>query len=193
MGLVNWIFKGVKVEKRKAKTRSSDAVMDLTNLSPEALAALPNLGAQDFGGGNAASILFENTERQASPGFQYDANSFGGGQFGASPGGGFGVPSNAFGAPNAFGASALGGSSYGNRNILVVTPSSNAEVTEVVTNLRNGDACIVCLEGLDVTDAQRRLDFLSGVICAMNGSIKRLNANTYILTPTGIGVRRQNQ
>lgn len=188
MGLFNWISKGVKVEKRQPKTRSSDAVMDLQPIStdfaaqPQSTQALPkDLGSKDFSGtANAASILFENTERQVNQGFQFDTSHFANstGQFGMNGG---------------FGASALGGSMHGNRNILVVTPSSNNEVTEVMTNLRNGDACIVCLEGLDITDAQRRLDFLSGAICAMGGSIKKLNANTYILTPTGIGVRKQNQ
>jgi len=85
---------------------------------------------------------------------------------------------------------ALNGQTYGNRNILIVTPKTNVEVTQIVENIKNGDACIVCLEGMDVADAQRRLDFLSGVICAQNGSIKRLNPNTYILAPSGIGVRK---
>lgn len=187
MGLLNWISKGVKVEKRQPKTRSSDAVMNLQPISTDfaaqpqtAQAVSKDLGSKDFAGtANAASILFENTERQVNQGFQFDSTPFASGSTQFMNGG--------------FGASALGGSMHGNRNILVVTPSSNNEVTEVMTNLRNGDACIVCLEGLDVTDAQRRLDFLSGAICAMGGSIKKLNANTYILTPTGIGVRKQNQ
>jgi len=180
MGLFNWISKGVKVEKRKPKTRSKDAVVELQQLSPDFNAPQPAAYTAHELGTSAASILFENTERQPNQSYQFDPNApFSAGQYVTGSGG--------------FGSSALGGSSYGNRNILVVTPSSNAEVTEVVTNLRNGDACVVCLEGLDITDAQRRLDFLSGVICAMNGTIKRLNANTYILTPTGIGVRKQNQ
>ena len=184
MGLFKWISKGGTVEKRKPKTRSADAEVDLQQLSPDTPQSGSEYLAQTMGntGPSAASILFENTERQQA--YQYDPNAFttqyaAGSNFGAS----------AYGASSA----ALGVSAYNNRNILVVTPASNAEVTEVVTNLRNGDACIVCLEGLEVTDAQRRLDFLSGVICAMNGSIKKLNANTYILTPTGIGVRKQSQ
>lgn len=169
--------------------------MDLQQLSPDFGAPQP-FTPPDYGT-SAASILFENTERQTSQPYTYDPNTpnsfgqFSTAQYPATNV--FGAPQNGYGSTNAFGSSALGGSTYGNRNILVITPSSNAEVTEVVTNLRNGDACIICLEGLDVTDAQRRLDFLSGVISAMNGSIKRLNANTYILTPTGIGVKRQSQ
>jgi len=171
MGLFNAVFKGVKIEKRKPKTRSAEAEMDVEELETlESEVSIARNTAQ-----SAASILFENTERQ---GAQYDQTS----QYLN----GYGTTGAGFG----FGGSAIGGASYGNRNILVVTPSTNAEVTKIVTNLRNGDACVVCLEGLDATDAQRRLDFLSGVICAMNGTIESLNANTFILTPTGIGIKK---
>jgi hypothetical protein len=182
MGLFNWVFKGVQVEKRKSRTHSPDAVVDLQHVSVDSSVSADD-GANDIGGGlSAASILFENTERQqmGQSGYQY-------GQAGMQAGGQYGNG----GAQGHFGASAINGASYGNRNILVVTPSSNNEVNEIVSNLRNGDACIVCLEGLDIIDAQRRLDFLSGVIHALNGNIKRLNANTYVLTPTGIGVKKQ--
>jgi len=199
MGLLNWVFKGVNVEKRQPKTRSADAVMELPQLSTDfdpqlqqqpivQSARSHDLGRKDFAG-NAASILFENTERQLAPSFGYETSPFGSGsQYGMSNSSIGGGLSNGFGVS----ASALGGSMHGNRNILVVTPSTNVEVTEVMANLRNGDACIVCLEGMDITDAQRRLDYLSGAISAMGGKIKRLNANTYILTPSGIGVRNQN-
>ena len=175
MGLFNAVFKGVRVEKRKPKTRSKEAEMDVAQLSTDFVEPVQNEPVIQEQGPCAASILFENTERFGNQPNSYDTNQF--------------APSQ-FGTANYFGGTAIGGSAYNNRNILVVTPSTNAEVTKVITNLRNGDACIVCLEGLDITAAQRRLDFLSGIICAMNGTLERLNANTYILTPTGIGVRK---
>jgi len=84
----------------------------------------------------------------------------------------------------------LGGQSLGNRNILVITPSTNQDVTRIVENLQNNEACVIDLEKVPLIDAQRRLDFLSGVICALNGSIKPLDAHKYILTPQGLGVVR---
>ena len=190
MGLFNWIFKGVKVENRTPKTKAAESVISLPDsvtVSPALASALGNNPNSAFAtvtnesvipvppvsesARNAASILFERSENTLF-------NS------------GYSGSSQQYSSPNAQNfSSALNGATYGNRNILVVTPRTNVEVTQVVSNLQNGDACIVCLEGLDSTDAQRRLDFLSGVICAMNGSIKRLNPNTYILTPNGIGVR----
>lgn len=196
MGLFNWIFKGVNVESREVA--NAKVAASAVNL-PEGLLAAPD--ASTFGdqvqqshssnipvsepvsqsqpyasesAQRAASILFERSENlnfnNIGSNNMYGSNS----QYGASQ--------------QSF-SSALNGQNYGNRNILVLTPRTNVEVTEIVANLKKGEACIVCLEGLDATDAQRRLDFLSGVICAENGTIKRLNPNTYILTPSGIGVR----
>ena len=70
--MFNWVFKGVKVEKRQPKTRSSDAVMDLQPISTDFTApppqqqsaqtvqVQPDISSKSFGSGNAASILFEN-------------------------------------------------------------------------------------------------------------------------------------
>jgi len=84
----------------------------------------------------------------------------------------------------------LGGQTIGNRNILVITPSTNQDVSRIVENLQNNEACVIDLEKVPLADAQRRLDFLSGVICALNGNIKPLDAHKYILTPQGLGVVR---
>ena len=83
----------------------------------------------------------------------------------------------------------LNGATLGNRNILVITPNTNQDVTNIVENLQNGEACVVNLEGIPLADAQRRLDFLSGVICSINGQIRPLDTYKYILTPQGLGVR----
>lgn|GEM_PF-1043639 len=178
MGIFNWVFKGVNVVNKKAKTKQNATEVSL----PESLDQTAAVPVAAVGGSvmppevssaqRAASILFERTETNAF-------NAYNNGQVYAAANN---VQAQDF-------SNALNGSTYGNRNILVVTPRTNVEVTQVVGNLSNGDACIVCLEGLDLIEAQRRLDFLSGVICALNGNIKKLNPNTYILTPSGIGVR----
>ncbi|MCL2570467.1 MAG: cell division protein SepF [Firmicutes bacterium] len=85
----------------------------------------------------------------------------------------------------------LNGQVLGNRNVLVIAPSTNQDVTNIVQNLQNGEACVINLENIPLVDAQRRLDFLSGVICAMSGSIRALDKHKYILTPQGLGVRNR--
>ena len=85
----------------------------------------------------------------------------------------------------------LGGSSLSNRNILVIAPNTNGDITQIVQNLQRGEACVANLENMPLTTAQRRLDFLSGVICAIGGTIKAIDAQKYILTPQGLGVKAQ--
>jgi len=84
---------------------------------------------------------------------------------------------------------ALNGHSYDARNILVSIPNTDADITKIVQNLQNGEACVACLETIPLHEAQRRLDFLSGVVCAMKGKIEALDQYKYILTPPGLGVR----
>jgi hypothetical protein len=75
------------------------------------------------------------------------------------------------------------------RSILIIVPNTNADVTSIVENLQNGEACVINLETMPIHEAQRRLDFLSGVVCAMNGAIKPIDQHKFILTPQGLGVR----
>ena len=86
-------------------------------------------------------------------------------------------------------AGAFAGHAVGNRSILVVTPRTSAETMGIVEHLKTGEACIVCLEGLAIGDSQRRIDFLSGAVYTLGGTVKALDANKYILTPSGVGVR----
>ena len=165
MGILDWAMKGVNVESRKNPKKVDEAIFPAPNVSAAANMTsgdVPNLhdfSATDNGQPNASSLLFSPADPAPAPN------------------------------PYQMYAGALGGATLGNRNILIVTPRTNADISGVVQNLQNGDACIVCFEELSATDAQRRLDFLSGVICAIGGSIKSLNSFTYILTPSGIGVR----
>ena len=84
---------------------------------------------------------------------------------------------------------AFQGNSLGNRHILVVTPRTDNEVFGIVEHLKTNEAVIVNFEGTPLHETQRRIDFLSGVACGLNGTIRPLDAHKYIITPSGIGVR----
>ena len=160
MGIFNWALKGVRVDSRVPKTATEEAVINLEQVAAEQQVQAVQLDTmQTTPAQSASQILFERTE-----------------------------PTNSYGYGNQF-SNAFSGSALGNRNILVITPNTNESVRGIVDNLQRGEACIICLEGIATPEAQRRLDFLGGVIYAINGSIKPLNTNTYILTPNGLGVK----
>jgi len=81
-----------------------------------------------------------------------------------------------------YGVSGLG------KNLVVTSPNSYTDIQMLIESLQKGQPCIINLEGLDSTDAQRKLDFLAGAIYSMGGSIKTLQPNMYILTPNGMGI-----
>ena len=72
-----------------------------------------------------------------------------------------------------------------NSNIIMVEPKSMSEIQQVVDYLKQGQTVAVNLEGLSSTDMERILDFLSGAIYGLNGSIHRWNGDLFLLAPEG--------
>ena len=72
-----------------------------------------------------------------------------------------------------------------NSNIIMVEPKSYGEIQQVVDYLKQGQTVAVNLEGLSSTDMDRILDFLSGAIYGLNGSIHRWNGDLFLLAPEG--------
>ena len=44
------------------------------------------------------------------------------------------------------------------------------------------------LDGISDDEAQRMLDFSSGAVYALSGSIQRVSGNIFLLTPEGLGI-----
>jgi len=72
-----------------------------------------------------------------------------------------------------------------NSNIIMIEPKSYGEIQQVVDYLKQGQTVAVNLEGLSSTDMDRILDFLSGAIYGLNGSIHRWNGDLFLLAPEG--------
>ena len=70
-------------------------------------------------------------------------------------------------------------------NMIVQKPTSHRDIQRIADFLRQGQAEIIDLSGLQSQDCGRILDFLSGAIYALNGSILRINDNQFVLMPAG--------
>lgn len=79
-------------------------------------------------------------------------------------------------------------SNYGNKNIIFFYPKSYSEVQKLIDYLKNGESVMLNLDGISDAEAQRMLDFSSGAVYAVNGSIKRVAGNIFLLTPEGLGI-----
>lgn len=70
-------------------------------------------------------------------------------------------------------------------NIIMVEPKTHKEIQQVVDYLKQGQSVAVNLEGIASIDSERILDFLSGAIYGLNGSILRWHGDLFLLTPEG--------
>lgn len=78
-------------------------------------------------------------------------------------------------------------------NIIMVEPKSQKEIQKVVDYLKQGQSVAVNLEAISSEDNQRILDFLSGAIYGLNGSIHRWYGDLFLLTPEGHKILRPSE
>lgn len=79
-------------------------------------------------------------------------------------------------------------SGYGNKNIIFFYPKNYSEVQKLIDYLRQGESVMLNLDGISDDEAQRMLDFSSGAVYALSGSIQRVSGNIFLLTPEGLGI-----
>lgn len=72
--------------------------------------------------------------------------------------------------------------------MILFEPRSFEECEEVAQYLKEKKAAVVNLHRLQRDYAQRTIDFLTGVIFALDGSIQKIGHNVILCTPKTIGV-----
>ena len=78
--------------------------------------------------------------------------------------------------------------SAGPMQLMLAKPERFEAAAEIADHLRDGRAVLMNLETTTKDVARRLIDFLSGVAYAMGGRIKKVSANTYIITPNGVNL-----
>ena len=78
----------------------------------------------------------------------------------------------------------------------VVRPDSFADVTDIADYLLNNCTVVLNLEATNKDVAKRTIDFLAGVAYSINGQLKNISNNTYVITAYNVDVddaRNSNQ
>ena len=70
----------------------------------------------------------------------------------------------------------------------VVRPTTFANVTEIADYLLHHCTVVLNLEATNNEEAKRLLDFLAGVAYSIDGQLKNIAVNTYIITPCNVDV-----
>ena len=74
------------------------------------------------------------------------------------------------------------------QNVVVYTPKTYEDVQTLIDYLKRREPVVVDLSGINSDSAQRILDFMSGAIYGLSGSIHRINGNIFLLTPAGVSI-----
>ena len=98
--------------------------------------------------------------------------------------GGMGIPAQNP-APAMGGGISLSGN---NIKMQVVRPQSFDSVSQIADHLLNKCTVVLNLENTNKETSRRLIDFLSGVAYSIDGSIKRIANQAYVITPSNVDV-----
>ncbi len=86
------------------------------------------------------------------------------------------------------GAVSTGESLGGAIELKVVKPERYGNVKQIADHLLNHRTVVLNLESTNKETAKRLLDFLSGVAYSIDGQLKRVATNTFVITPCNVDV-----
>ena len=76
----------------------------------------------------------------------------------------------------------------GNKMILL-EPRAYSEAQQIADHLNNRNSVVVNLKRVTSEQAKRIIDFLSGVIYAIGGSMQKIGVGIYLCTPKNVNVQ----
>lgn len=190
MGLMNWLMKGIGFEGEEGASESAEALAEekrkMKELKKQEKMA-KKLERQRMKNANLQKQNETEEEQEPAPRQTISETSFPheepeqqsfDGQYGGQSYGGYDGQS--------YGQTSM--NTYGNKNIVFFYPKSYGEVKQLIDYLKQGESVMLNLDGIGDDEAQRMLDFSSGAVYAVNGSIKRVAGNIFLLTPEGLGI-----
>ncbi|MEG0283576.1 MAG: cell division protein SepF [Erysipelotrichales bacterium] len=72
--------------------------------------------------------------------------------------------------------------------MVVFEPRSYSESQGIADHLKSGRGCIINLHRVSKDQAKRIIDFLSGVVYAIEGDVQKIGDNVFLCTPSNFGV-----
>lgn len=194
MGLFNWLMKGIGFEDDEESVQQSQAVAEEKQRTKE-LKKQQKL-AKKLARQQAKNSKYKNVD-QAAPSEtvfiepdRVSVSTFDPDQYNISAQGNKDYETGGYDG-NEYGQTSMAG--YGNKNVIFFYPKSYSEVQKLIDYLRNGESVMLNLDGITDDEAQRMLDFASGAVYALSGSIQRVSGNIFLLTPEGLGIITPNR
>jgi cell division inhibitor SepF len=82
---------------------------------------------------------------------------------------------------------------YGSKNVEFVYPTKFEDVEVIINYLKEGESVVLNLNSMNESDSQRLLDCTSGAVFALNGNIRHVDNNIFLLTPEGFNIKTPDQ
>lgn len=76
----------------------------------------------------------------------------------------------------------------GGMEVCVIRPRSMEDAHEITETLQEGCTVILNMEGLELSLAQRLIDFSSGSCYALHGALQKISNYIFIITPPGVDI-----
>ena len=73
-------------------------------------------------------------------------------------------------------------------SLKLLQPKSHIEATKIADKLKDGCIVLLDISRLTKEQAHRLVDFLSGVAYSIDGSIKKIATNAYVITPNNVDI-----
>ncbi len=183
MGFINWLMKGIGFEGDDEDVLDDSRALEKRQLREqkkrEKLARRQEKKAESLARksiDNNSGFLQANTSQEshsAPLSYSYDKDQYN-------------MQSQSSGSSYGYGSSSMGG--YGSKNVVFYYPKSYNEVQKLIDFLRQGESVMLNLDNVSEDEAQRMLDFSSGAVYALNGSVQRVSGNIFLLTPEGLNI-----
>ena len=78
-------------------------------------------------------------------------------------------------------------------NIKIVRPVRFDSVEQIADHLISRRTVVLNLEAATKEDSRRMIDFLTGVIYAINGNIKKITPTTFVMAPANVDISTEQQ
>lgn len=82
-------------------------------------------------------------------------------------------------------------SSPNHLKVIVYKPTKYSDAEDIVMNLKAKKPVVVNLEDVEVELARKIFNFCSGAICALDGEMRKISKEIFILAPTNVSLDSQ--
>lgn len=72
--------------------------------------------------------------------------------------------------------------------VVVLQPEKFEDAQDICDHLKSNKPIVVNLEGLEKESAKKILDFLSGAVYALDGTIQKVSVNIFLIAPVNVDV-----